>query len=87
MVEKIFNNMIDAIVSMHLDYGMRHGDLKPSNVVVDRDMNIQLIDFGSASFYDAQEDKYISFLNLYEKATTRKYRSPFLILRYNKAFH
>ncbi|KAM0833682.1 hypothetical protein ACQ4PT_064109 [Festuca glaucescens] len=48
-------NMADALDYLHFDCGRPtiHCDLKPSNILLDDDMNALLGDFGIASFYQA----------------------------------
>ena len=43
----IFNQVADALVHMHRR-GVFHGDLKPSNIMVNKEGQVKLIDFGTA---------------------------------------
>ncbi len=43
----VFNKVADALVHMHRR-GVFHGDLKPSNIMVAKDGQVKLIDFGTA---------------------------------------
>ncbi|MES1912303.1 MAG: hypothetical protein MHM6MM_004601 [Cercozoa sp. M6MM] len=53
MLEHIVRQMNDALRAMHLR-GYIHGDVKPSNFVVDESLNVKLCDFGSVHFADRE---------------------------------
>ena len=42
---KIFKSLLDALYFLH-KIGVAHGDIKPENILIDKNLNTQLIDFG-----------------------------------------
>lgn len=52
-VRKYLPQILAALKNMH-DEGLWHLDLKPGNVMVDRNDNVKLIDFGASKQVDAQ---------------------------------
>lgn len=46
---RYFKQMLEALKCIH-DYGIVHGDLKPNNVLLDAEDNVQIADFGRALF-------------------------------------
>lgn len=53
-VRNILPQILDALKSIH-DAGMWHLDLKPANIMLDKNGNIKLIDFGASKQMDAQK--------------------------------
>ena len=51
MLKPVFAQLASALLYMH-DRGLTHNDVKPENVLLDRDRNAFLCDFGLASFAD-----------------------------------
>ncbi|KAI8926445.1 kinase-like domain-containing protein [Entophlyctis helioformis] len=56
--------------------GFYHQDLKPMNVLVDKDMNVYLADFGAARFASPSE-------RLYSSSGTRAYAAPEITVPFN----
>ncbi|EGF98155.1 uncharacterized protein MELLADRAFT_118591 [Melampsora larici-populina 98AG31] len=48
-VKRIFGQILDAVCFIH-ERNIVHRDLKDENVIMDREGNVQLIDFGSAAY-------------------------------------
>ncbi|KAI0771842.1 kinase-like domain-containing protein [Irpex lacteus] len=46
VAHKIFTQLVSAVAHLH-SKGVAHCDIKPSNILIDRDANIRLIDLGS----------------------------------------
>lgn len=56
----IFEQVCDAVAAIH-DQGLIHGDLKPSNIIIDQDNKIKIIDFGLVTGQDHQiESAFVS---------------------------
>jgi len=53
-VRDILSQILDALKSVH-DAGIWHLDLKPANIIVDKDGNVKLIDFGASKQLNAQK--------------------------------
>lgn len=71
--------IIQAIKAMH-SIGIFHRDLKPGNILVSKDCQIRITDFGLARFIDESEEESN---NLTEYVVTRWYRCPELLLSPN----
>ena len=54
----IMKNLMEALVYLH-KIGIAHGDLKPENILINNNLDIQIIDFGSAC---SKSCKYIPTL-------------------------
>jgi len=52
-VKKILPQVLDALKACH-DEGIWHLDLKPANIMMDKDGNVKLIDFGASKQMDTQ---------------------------------
>ena len=53
-VREIFLQLLDALKAMH-DAGMWHLDIKPANIMLDKEGNVKLIDFGASKQLNAQK--------------------------------
>ena len=53
-VRKLLPQILDALKSVH-DAGIWHLDLKPANIMVDKEGNVKLIDFGASKQFNAQK--------------------------------
>lgn len=65
-VRKIFKQLALGIQHLH-NHGIVHRDIKDENAVLDKDLNIQLIDFGSAAYLN-QDRKYDNFVGTLDYA-------------------
>lgn len=78
--------MLEGIKAMH-DIGVFHRDLKPGNLLVSKDCQLRITDFGLARFMD---DVTLSGNNrqnpLTEYVVTRWYRCPELLLSPNQPY-
>ncbi|KAJ3757940.1 kinase-like domain-containing protein [Lentinula raphanica] len=62
----VFAQIVDAVD--YLDsIGVAHRDIKDENIVIDKELNVKLIDFGSATFTDPAEPR--PFYNLFYGTT------------------
>ena len=52
-VREIFLQLLDALNAVH-DAGMWHLDIKPANIMLDKEGNVRLIDFGASKQLNAQ---------------------------------
>lgn len=69
MFKHIFKQVIEGIFTLNKS-NMSHGDLKAGNILVDKNNNVKLIDYGSVYFYHS---KYLR--NSYQRCTIF-YASP-----------
>ena len=53
-VKKIMTNMIDVISTIH-NNGLAIGDLQPNNIMVDKSLNIKLIDFEASKYVKSKQ--------------------------------
>uniref|UniRef100_A0A6C0DKW2 non-specific serine/threonine protein kinase n=1 Tax=viral metagenome TaxID=1070528 RepID=A0A6C0DKW2_9ZZZZ len=65
----IFKQIIEGVYALYKS-NMTHGDLKPSNILVDKNNNVKIIDYGSVCFYHS---KYLK--NPFQRCTIF-YTSP-----------
>lgn len=66
-------DLVDALAHLHAQ-GIVHGDLKPSNVLVDPDGNVKLLDLGIASFGDEEPETFRGTLGFAAPELLRKER-------------
>ena len=53
----MFLKVLSALSHIH-SLGIVHGDIKDENIVIDRDLKVKLVDFGSAEYDDGDKTKY-----------------------------
>jgi serine/threonine protein kinase len=53
-VREIFLQLLDALKAVH-DAGMWHLDIKPANIMLDKENNVKLIDFGASKQLNSQK--------------------------------
>ncbi|KNH08384.1 hypothetical protein XU18_1097 [Perkinsela sp. CCAP 1560/4] len=54
-VQKILKQLLDTLEYLHFTMTIAHGDIKPENIVFDKNMDIRLVDFGSS--FDVEEKR------------------------------
>jgi len=75
--------MLEGIKAMH-SIGVFHRDLKPGNILVSKDCQLRITDFGLARFMDASTRRGENELNpMTQYVVTRWYRPPELLLAPN----
>lgn len=78
--------MLEGIKAMHA-IGVFHRDLKPGNILVSKDCQLRITDFGLARFMDDSTRTGNNELNpMTEYVVTRWYRSPELLLAPNRPY-
>lgn len=75
-IKKLYFQAIDGLNYLH-NYRICHRDIKPTNLLVDFDMNLKICDFGSAKQL-AHNSENISYI------CSRFYRSPENLMNYRK---
>lgn len=73
----LFLQILEAVGHVHA-LGIIHRDLKPSNILVTRQGEIRLLDFGVASLLQGGADMH-SLTRVYGRALTPEYASPELL--------
>lgn len=73
--------LLEGIRAMH-ELNIFHRDLKPANILVSRDCQLKITDFGLARYFDPERTKLneIQAQHLTEYVVTRWYRAPELLL-------
>jgi serine/threonine protein kinase len=78
--------MLEGIKAMHA-IGVFHRDLKPGNILVSKDCQLRITDFGLARFMDDSTRKGANQENpMTEYVVTRWYRCPEILLSPNKPY-
>lgn len=49
-VQMVVRQIVDALAYLHSE-GIFHGDLKPQNIMLTKDLTVKLVDFGSSNFF------------------------------------
>jgi len=74
--------LLEGIKTMH-GLNIYHRDLKPANILLSRDCQLRIADFGLARYYDPNDElsmKYANTQPMTEYVVTRWYRAPELLL-------
>lgn len=58
LIKKLFRQIISGVIFMH-DKNIAHFDIKPQNILLDDDLNVKIIDFGSSQTFKDKNEKYI----------------------------
>lgn len=72
---RLFNKVCDAVAFAHRNL-IIHRDLKPSNILVTKDGNVKLLDFGISKLLDAQPDGGAAAATTMLGAMTPEYAAP-----------
>lgn len=72
---RLFLDVMDAVSHAHVNL-IVHRDLKPQNVLVDRQGNVQLLDFGIAKLIEAEPGETVTATRVGESALTLEYAAP-----------
>jgi len=70
----LFKQCFDALAWLHKS-GISHGDIKPANILVNSDLHVTLIDFGSICFHH-DDDTHMKPVRLKHQRCTLYYVSP-----------
>ena len=83
--KQIIAELVNVIEYLHIKMNISHNDLKPDNILLDKDYHIKLIDFSTAKIhgkiYDKSTGKFIKSENYISKEIigTVEYLSPEMI--------
>lgn len=78
--------ILEAVKAMH-DIGVFHRDLKPGNILVSKDCQVRITDFGLARYMHESTRSGMNSLNpMTEYVVTRWYRCPELLLAPNRPY-
>jgi eukaryotic-like serine/threonine-protein kinase len=72
---RLFLQVLDAVAAAHANL-IVHRDLKPSNVLVRKDGDVKLLDFGIAKLIEAESPEQQSPLTISGTAMTPEYAAP-----------